>query len=54
MAKHMGQMSLLQDMLDPEFLKSGESPKSDSIPNEVLKRHPEGMHQAMHKMFILM
>ena len=56
-----GQMSMLQHMQDPNLfkrrisqLKNGKSPGPDSIPNELLKHLPEGMHQAIHKMFILM
>jgi hypothetical protein len=34
-------------------LKNGEAPGPDGIPNELLKDLPEGVHQAIHKLFIL-
>ena len=56
-----GRMSMLQHMQDPDLfkrrisqLKNGKPPGPDSIPNELLKHLPEGVHQAMHKMFVLM
>ena len=35
-------------------LKNGKAPGPDGIPNELLKHLPEGVHQAIHKLFILM
>ena len=56
-----GQMSMLRHMKDPDLfnlkiskLKNGKSPGPDNITNELLKHLPEGLHQAIHKMFILM
>ena len=34
--------------------KNGKAPGPDGIPNKVLKYLPEGVHQAIHKLFILM
>ena len=34
--------------------QNGKSPGPDSIPNELLKHLPKGVHQAIHKMSILM
>ena len=35
-------------------LKVGKAPAADGIPNELLKHLPEGVHQAIHKLLILM
>ncbi len=35
-------------------LKNGKAPGPDGIPNELLKHLPEGVHQVIHKLFILM
>ncbi len=50
---------MLQHMQDPDLfkrrisqLKNGKSPGPDSIPNGLLKHLPEGLHQAMHKMWM--
>ena len=56
-----GHMSMVDHMRDPNLfsdrikrLKNGKSPGPDGIPNELLKHLPEGIHQAIHKLFILM
>ena len=56
-----GSISLLEHVRDPcifqdkmRHLKNGKAPGPDGIPNELLKHLPEGVHQAIHKLFILM
>ena len=36
------------------YLKNGKAPGPDGVTNELLKHLPEGVHQAKHKLFILM
>ena len=43
---------IFQDKI--RHLKNGKAPGPDGIPNELLKHLPEGVHQAIHKLFILM
>ena len=56
-----GSITLLEHVRDPcifrdkiRHLKNGETPGPGGIPNELLKHLPEGVHQAIHKLFILM
>ncbi len=35
-------------------LKNGKAPGPNGIPNELLKHLPEGVHQIIHKLFMLM
>jgi len=56
-----GSISLLEDVRDPclfqekmRHLKNGKAPGPDGISNELLKHLPEGVHQVIHKLFILM
>ncbi len=56
-----GNISLLEHVCDPcifqekmRHLKNGKAPGPDGIPNELLKHLPGGVHQAIHKLFILM
>ena len=56
-----GSTSLLEHVRDPcifqetmRHLKNGKAPGPDGIPNEMLKHLPEGVHQVIHKLFILM
>ena len=44
------------DLLNPRLpkLTTGKSPGPDNIRNELLKHLPEGLHQAIHKRFVLM
>ena len=53
--------SLLEHVCDPcifqekmTHLKNGNAPGPDSIPSEFLKHLPEGVHQVIHKLFILL
>ncbi len=56
-----GSISLLEHVRDPcifqekmRHLKNGKAPGPDGIPNELLKHLPEGVHQVIHKLSILM
>jgi len=56
-----GSVSLLEHVRDPcifqekmRHLKNGKAPGPDGILNELLKHLPEGVHQVIHKLFILM
>jgi len=56
-----GSISLLGHVRDPcifqekmRHLENGKAPGPDGIPNELLKRLPEGVHQVIHKLFISM
>ena len=56
-----GSISLLEHVRDPcifqekmRHLKNGKAPGPDGIPNELLKRLPEGVHQIVPKLFMLM
>ena len=56
-----GSISLLKHVWDPcifqekmRHLKNGKAPGPDGILNEVLKHLPEGVHQVIHKLSILM
>jgi hypothetical protein len=54
-------ISLLEHVRDPcifqenmRHLQNGKAPGADGTPNELLKHLPEEVHQAIHKLFILM
>ena len=56
-----GSISLLEHVCDPcifqekmRHLENGKAPGLDGIPNKVLKHLVEGVHQVVHKLFILM
>ncbi len=56
-----GRISLLEHVCDPcifqekmRHLENGKAPGLDGIPNKVLKHLVEGVHQVVHKPFILM
>ena len=56
-----GSISLLEHIRDPcifqekmRHLKNRKAPGPDGIPNDMLKHLPEGVHQVIHKLFILM
>ena len=59
--QEFGSISLLEHVQDPcifqeklRHLENGKAPGPDGIPNELLKHLPEGVHQVIHKLFILM
>ncbi len=50
--EHVRDLCIFQEMM--RHLKNGKAPCPDGVPNELLKHLPEGVHQVIHKLFILM
>ena len=50
--EHVRDPCIFQEKM--RHLKNGKAPGPDGIPNEMLKHLPTGLHQVIHKLFILM
>jgi len=50
--EHVRDPCIFQEKM--RHLKNGKAPGPDGTPNELLKHLPEGVHQAIHMLFILM